>query len=64
MVETVRFKGSQLRFELTGRRPVYRGREVVHTMALPGDPAPLAENLRLRARSPADVLALAGRMAA
>jgi hypothetical protein len=61
MVETVRFKGSQLRFELTGRRP--GDREVVHTMALPGDPAPLAENLRLRARSPADVLALAGRMA-
>jgi hypothetical protein len=33
-------------------------------MALPGDPAPLAENLRARARSPADVLALAGKMAA
>jgi hypothetical protein len=70
-VETVKFEGSRIRFEFTGRRPglttmraVYRGKEVVHTMALPGDPAPLAALLRERARCPADVMTLVSKMAA
>jgi hypothetical protein len=70
-VETVKFEGSRVQFELTSRRPglttmraIYRGKEVLRRLDLAGDPGPLAENLRERARSPADVLALAGRMAA
>ena len=69
-VETVRFAGQRVRFELTSRKPglttvraVYRG-QVVKRLDLPGDPAPLAENLREQARCPADVMMLAIDMAA
>jgi hypothetical protein len=70
-VETVRFENSQVRFELTSRRPgktvlraIYRGRELLRRLDLPGDPGPLAENFRERCASPVDVMTLATKMAA
>ena len=70
-VETVRFENSQVRFELTSRRPgktvlrvIYRGKEMLRRLDLAGDPGLLAENLRERARCPADVMTLVSRMAA
>jgi hypothetical protein len=71
MDEVVKFEGSQVRFELTGCRPgktvlrvIYRGKEVLRRLDLAGDPGPLAENLRERARCPVDVMTLVSRMAA
>jgi hypothetical protein len=71
MVETVKFEGSQVRFELTPRRPgltkvhvIYRSRELLRALDLPGDPTPLAALLRERARCPADVMTLVSKMAA
>jgi hypothetical protein len=70
-VETVRFAGSQVRFELTSRRPgltkvhvIYRGRELLRRLDLPGDPAPLAATFREQCACPADVMMLAMGMAA
>jgi hypothetical protein len=68
MDEVLKFEGSRVQFEFSSRRPglttmraVYRG-QVVKRPDLPGDPTPLAENLR--ARAPLDLMTLATKMAA